>query len=126
MITFADIFDRMGDIWAWLSTGIQALKLALKKLSTNQAAFMASAAVMGKVGYDKIKTYIEAFTAGLGTIQHDALDGSWSALQFIQFANYIFPIEELLGSIVLIFEAYIFVLVFKMNWRFRREIRMGL
>lgn len=120
-----DIFNLFSSGLEKLRTGVVGIGSILRNLSGSLTAFVASVAVIGKAGYDKLIIYINSFMAELEGLSLESLSSGWEGMSFIAFANYIFPLSELLAGLIIIAEFWVFCLVFKLNWHFRRQIRLG-
>lgn len=125
MITLGNIYNRIGDVWQWFRSLGLMLREGLTKLTGSSLAFFGSAVAVGKAGYDALAGYINEFMASLDSLHADTLSADWSGMRFITFANCLFPIDETISAIIIVFEFWVFCLLFRMNWHFRRQIRWG-
>lgn len=128
MITIGDIFNRIGAFWEWIRTGFIMIRTGLSKVHAwAYATFIASFVAM-KEGYkvimdlitDKFTQMQTMGTAIAGNVQSSS--GEFTGMEFIQNANAIFPIEETLAAIVLLFEFWVFCIVFKMALKLKNLI----
>ena len=120
MVSLADIGNKISEFGQWIRSGFEMIKTGFSNLRSVFWAPVSAAVVAVKGIYGQIITFInEKFTEmhtltdGLNSdLQSGASDVS--AVSMIQTANALFPIDELLGSIVLLFSLWAVCLVVKL------------
>ncbi|NLE62625.1 MAG: hypothetical protein GX612_02140 [Bacteroidales bacterium] len=124
MITLSDIWDKFGEFWQWLRSGVVAIKMAICKLPALIAAPVVAAFAGLKLAYNKAidfidQTFLEMQTT-LETLSEGVKEGSSSAglLQFIEVANAVFPISELISIILILLGLWGLCLVIRLALRF--------
>ena len=106
MVGFGDVINFLSTAWQWIRSLFVGLGALLKKATVSAGSFFAVSAVIGKAGYDALKDYLSSFMISLQNLSGESLSNDWSAMDYIAFANYVFPLSELLAGVIIIFEFY--------------------
>lgn len=119
------IFNFLNDGWEKLRTLLVTIGELLKRATGSTVAYFATAAASAKFAYDRIAGQINGFIEELQKFTSTSTPEGLTAIEYIGFANYIFPVQELIQVIVLIFQWWIMCLVYRMYEHFSSRAAVG-
>lgn len=123
MITPQDIWDKICEFWAWLRNGFIVFKTAICKLPALIAAPFIAAYAAVKGVYNHVIEFVNLRVAelqgSLDTLSDGVKEGAAnvSSLQFLEAANAIFPITELISIALMLLGLWAVCLVVKLAVR---------
>jgi hypothetical protein len=128
MITLTDIWDKFVAFWEWIKTGFRAIKVGLQKIIALPAVLIAGLIAAAKWIYNHtilfITDKVDEMKVTLSTVTDNIESGKSSVglIDYIENVNCIFPIDELLAALTLIFSVWATCLVVKIAHRLFKTI----
>jgi len=124
MVGLGDIWSFLANAWQWLRSLLVGIGELNRKAWGTLLPYFVAATVAAKVLFVKAGGLVTDFTANLESLSEQNLDDSWSLLEWIGVANYWFPIDVLLSTLLIVFEFWVFCLGLRLILFIRSQFRV--